>query len=107
MNSKISSKNNSYASPCNITIANGTEEQMKNLGNVSIYNSFIISIPQKGGMDDPKEASLWMTDYEGNLYELSRPISLFDKLEKRINALEKNANITPNSNNIIDVDNNT
>ena len=105
--SNIANKNNTYGSSYNVTIANGTEEQIGNLEQVNIYNSIIISIPQENGVDQPKNASVWMTDNSGKLYEISKPISSFDKLEKRIHALENAHSITPDNSNIIDESNNT
>lgn len=86
--SKLGSKDNSFGKNYSITIANGTEEQMSKISNLGIYNSIIISVPQTNGSDDINKASLWITDSEGNLLELSAPIQRIIDLENRINDLE-------------------
>jgi len=86
--SKLGNKDNSFGKNYSITIANGTEEQMSKIGQLEIYNSIIISVPQVNGNDDINKASLWVTDSEGNLLELAVPIQRIINLENRINDLE-------------------
>ena len=86
--SKLGNKDNSFGKNYSITIANGTEEQMSKINNLEIYNSIIISVPQFNGSDDINQASLWVTDSEGNLLELAAPIQRIIDLENRISNLE-------------------
>lgn len=86
--SNLGNKDNSFGKNYSITIANGTEEQMSKINQLEIYNSIIISIPQFNGVDDINKASLWITDSEGYLLELSAPIQRIIDLENRINNLE-------------------
>lgn len=79
--SNIGSKDNSLGKKYELVIANGTEEVFQQLINdnkkLNIYNKVIISIPTNSetGEDIVGEASVWMTDSEGKLYQLTKPIN--------------------------------
>ncbi len=74
--SKVGSKSNMFGKQLNVVITNGTEEQLKNI-NVPLdaKNSLIVSVQSDSeGNDIPESVSLWMTDSDGYLLQLTKPI---------------------------------
>lgn len=94
--SNIGSKDNSLGKKYELVIANGTEEVFQQLINdnkkLNIYNKVIISIPTNSetGEDIVGEASVWMTDSEGKLYQLARPINKLGITNEDINEIKNN-----------------
>ena len=89
--SNIGSKSKSFGKDLNIVISNGTEEQFNKLATegtaLQSKNSMIISIPQENGKDKIDSVSLWLTDDDGQLLEISKPISSYNTLD--INAINE------------------
>lgn len=87
--SNIGSKDNSLGKKYELVIANGTEEVFQQLKKLNIYNKVIISIPTNSetGEDLPDEASVWMTDSKGKLYQLAKPINKISLTEDKINEI--------------------
>lgn len=76
----IGNKENSLGKELNIIISNGSEIQFAQLESsgtpVQVKNALIIAIPQdSNGNDIQKAASLWLSDKDGYLLELAKPIS--------------------------------
>lgn len=96
--SSIGSKDNSLGKKYELVIANGTEEAFQQLiddnKKLNIYNKVIISIPtdSETGEDKIGEASVWMVDSKGNLYQLARPINKLGITEEDINEIKNNIN---------------
>ena len=95
--SNIGSKNNSLGKKYELVIANGSEEDMlKYVDNkkLNIYNKVIISIPTNSetGEDEIAAASIWMTDSNGKLYQLTRPSSILNNLIQTTNELKTTVN---------------
>lgn len=91
--SNIGSKDNSLGKKYELVIANGTEEIFQQLiddnKKLNIYNKVIISIPTNSetGEDIVGEASVWMVDSKGKLYQLARPIKKLGITEEDINEI--------------------
>ena len=76
----IGNKENSLGKELNIIISNGSEIQFAQLESsgtpVQVKNALIIAIPQdSNGNDIQRAASLWLSDKDGYLLELAKPIS--------------------------------
>lgn len=59
-------------------ITNLTETELNeikvNNKSINISNAFIISIPQDNDEDIEGQGSIWLTDKDGYLYQLTKPI---------------------------------
>lgn len=94
--SSIGSKDNSLGKKYDLVIANGTEEVFQQLDKdnkkLNIYNKVIISIPTNSetGEDIVGEASVWMVDSKGQLYQLAKPINKISLVEDKINEIKNN-----------------
>lgn len=74
--SKIGSQNTTGAifKP---TVTNSSYDELMALINtpLNVSNALIFSVPQKDGQDLVGEGSIWMTDNEGYLYPITKPIN--------------------------------
>ena len=82
--SKVGSKSNMFGKQLNVVITNGTKKDLLKLINsntqLDAKNSLIVSIKSDSeGNDIPGSASLWMTDSEGYLLQLTNPIIPYEE----------------------------
>ena len=78
--SKVSNSNNTIGQLFKPVITNITEETLEKYKvdnqSIGINNAFIISIPQDTNGDDlPGAGSIWLTDNDGLLYQLTKSIN--------------------------------
>lgn len=76
--SNVGSKLNVLNKQLNVIITNGTEQQLHNYEesktSINAKNALIISIPTDAEGDISGAASLWITDSEGYILQLTKPI---------------------------------
>lgn len=77
--SNIGTKLNILNKQLNVVITNGTKEQLKayetSKTSVKVKNALIISVQTDNNGDDiPGSVSLWMTDSDGFILQLTNPI---------------------------------
>ena len=72
--SKVGNKANKTFNPIITDISYDKLNELKNLNKTAIPNALIISVPQDtNGNDIDGEASIWMSDENGYLFNISMP----------------------------------
>lgn len=78
--SKVGNKTNKTFNPIITDISYDKLNELKNVNKTTIPNAFIISIPQDtNGNDIEGEASIWMSDEDGYLLNISLPNNKINK----------------------------